>query len=424
MDIIKLLNSSRIILKSIIILVMILLLNLPMFKIDKLIFEREGRSDSVKKEFHKDWGGAQIITAPTIKIPYHYPNSNAIHHYYLTPENYNVSGQIFPELKHRGIFQMPLFKAQLEISGQFNSQKLNALQENKQVIINWDEARLYQRMSEYSHLNRRVNLKWGNQETNLKLTSDQDQLMLSSPIHITPEVWQKDFSYILDFNGSEELKFSPISNNIQINLEGKWNDVSYIGMTSEESTSKGQFAAKWTKMNQVDRDWFTSPLLEANQDQFGAKLLMANDHYDKSHRATKYAFLLISLTYVAFFFIELISRKNIHPLQYALIGLALCLFYVLLVSFSEQLDFNLAYITSTSMTIGLISWYTLHILGNKKQALFMFVMQLIVYGFVFMVLQVQDYALIAGSVGLFFILSILMFFSKKIDFSKETQSID
>ena len=424
MDIIKLLNNSRIILKSIVILAMILLLNLPMFKIDKLIIEREGRSNTVKKEFHQEWGSAQVITAPTIKIPYHYPNNNAIHHYYLTPENYNVNGEVFPELKHRGIFQMPLFKAQIEVSGKFNSQKLNELQQNKQVIINWSEARLYHRMTEYTHLNQRVNLKWGNQETNLKLLNDQDKLMLSSSVNLDTEIWEKDFTYTLDFNGSEELKFSPIANNIQINLQGKWSDVSYIGMTSEESSTNGQFAAKWTKTNQVGRDWFTSPLLEPSRDQFGAKLLMANDHYDKSHRATKYAFLLISLTYVAFFFIELISRRNIHPLQYALIGLALCLFYILLVSFSEQLDFNLAYITSTTMTIGLISWYTLHILGNKKQAFFMFVMQLIVYGFVFMVLQVQDYALIAGSVGLFFILGVLMFFSKKIDFSKETQSID
>lgn len=423
MDIVKILNSSRIILKSIVILVMILLLNLPMFKIDKLIFERESRSEDVKKEFHQEWGGEQVITAPAIKIPYQYATSEDLHYYYLTPEQYNVEGEIFAQKKHRGIFEMPLFKSTLSISGEFNTQKLIDFQEREGVKILWENAKLFQRMTEYSHLNKRININWAGEKSDLKLSSDYEIQMLSSPVRIDSGLSTLDFSFNLNFNGSEKLAFAPIATSTNVHLTGEWNDVSYIGMTSEESNENGVFSARWTKMNQVDQDWFSSPLLSTEQ-QFGARLLMANDHYNKSHRATKYAFLLISLTYVAFFFIELISKRNIHPLQYALVGLALCLFYVLLVSFSEQLEFNVAYIISTIMTAGLISWYTLHILSTKQQAFFMLAMQLIVYGFVFMILQMQDYALIAGSVGLFAILGALMYFSKKIDFSKETQSID
>jgi inner membrane protein len=131
-------------------------------------------------------------------------------------------------------------------------------------------------------------------------------------------------------------------------------------------------------------------------------------------RSVKYAILCILLTFAAFFLIDVVHRKSVHPFQYGLIGLALILFYVLLLSFSEYIGFNAAYIIAAAATIGLIAWFVKGILSSGKLTTILSVVLLFVYAYIFTILQLQDYALLIGSIGLFISLAIIMNFSKKI----------
>jgi inner membrane protein len=147
---------------------------------------------------------------------------------------------------------------------------------------------------------------------------------------------------------------------------------------------------------------------------FGVNLIVPVDSYQQTTRSVKYAILIILLTFTAFLLIEWIYARPIHSLQYVLVGFALCLFYTLLLSFSEYIGFNLAYLVAAAATIGLITWYVGGLLGSSKMALFIASLLALQYGFIFTLIQLQDYALLIGSIGLFITLGIVMYFSKKI----------
>jgi inner membrane protein len=145
------------------------------------------------------------------------------------------------------------------------------------------------------------------------------------------------------------------------------------------------------------------------------KLLLPIDEYQKTMRTAKYAIMFIALTFLAFFLTEILNKKVIHPIQYILIGLALILFYTLLLSFSEHVRFNFAYLISSTAIIALVTAYTKSVLANNLATAVIAGILIILYGFLYVILQLQDYALLLGSIGLFVILAIVMYITRNID---------
>ena len=136
-------------------------------------------------------------------------------------------------------------------------------------------------------------------------------------------------------------------------------------------------------------------------------------------RSAKYAILIILLLFAVIFFTEMMEKSRIHVLQYLLVGLALCLFYSLLLSISEHVGFNMAYLISAVLTIGLVGGYMLGIIKKKKPAFIMSGLLSVLYIYIFILIQLETFALLAGSLGLFVILAAVMYFSKKIDWFNE-----
>jgi inner membrane protein len=147
---------------------------------------------------------------------------------------------------------------------------------------------------------------------------------------------------------------------------------------------------------------------------FGVNLFVPVNSYQKTIRSVKYAALCILLTFAAFFLIETTNNKSVHPFQYGLIGLALLLFYTLLLSFSEYTGFNIAYVIASLCTIGLIAWFVKGILVSSRLTGILSIVLVLMYTYVFTTFQLQDYSLILGSLGLFITLAVIMHFSKKI----------
>jgi inner membrane protein len=150
---------------------------------------------------------------------------------------------------------------------------------------------------------------------------------------------------------------------------------------------------------------------------FGVKLLETVDQYQQNERASKYGFLVIGLTFLVFFLIQSISKINIHIFQYTMIGLALVMFYTLLISITEHSTFSIAYIIAAIGVIIMIVLYSISILKDKKFPLFIGISLTALYSFIFVIIQLEDYALLVGSIGLFAILGAVMYFSKKIDWN-------
>ena len=154
---------------------------------------------------------------------------------------------------------------------------------------------------------------------------------------------------------------------------------------------------------------------------FGVELFMPIDHYAKSMRSVKYALLFISLTFLVYFFTQIKNRLRIHPIQYLMVGLAICLFFTLLIALSEHLSFDLAYLIGASGTIGMITAYSFFVFKNKLLTAILSGILIILYGFIYIILQMQNYSLLIGSIGLFFILGTVMFMSRNIDWYSITK---
>ena len=148
---------------------------------------------------------------------------------------------------------------------------------------------------------------------------------------------------------------------------------------------------------------------------FGVDLLLPVDEYQKTMRTAKYAIMFIGLTFLTFFMFELLSGNHIHPVQYLLIGFALLIFYTLLLSLSEYITFGWAYFAAAGAIIGLITVYSFLMMSNRLKSAIVSGVLVLLYGYLYVLLQLQDFALLMGSIGLFIVLSSVMYLTRHID---------
>jgi inner membrane protein len=227
------------------------------------------------------------------------------------------------------------------------------------------------------------------------------------------------FSFSVELNGSQSLSFIPLGKQTDVQLTSTWSNPSFSGAflpASRDINEKG-FNASWKVLNlnrNFPQQWIGNEYI-VSESSFGVDFLLPVDHYQKNTRSAKYAIMFIGLTFVAFLLFELISKRKIHPVQYLLVGGALCVFYTLLVSFSEHIGFFWAYTISSVATIALISLYFNSIIGSARSTSLLSLMLVGLYLFLFTILQLQDYALLMGSIGLFAVISVVMYVSRRVD---------
>ena len=203
-----------------------------------------------------------------------------------------------------------------------------------------------------------------------------------------------------------------------ISLKSDWTNPSFTGgfLPEKREVNSAGFTADWkvTHLNRNFPQHWVNNRFKTNDARMGVELLIPVDHYLKSMRSAKYAILFIALNFIIFIFIEIRSKLRIHPFQYSLVAFALLIFYALLTSIGEQTGFNLAYLISALAVTGLISWYAYTILKELRLVIWITLLQTGLYLFLFTILQLQDYALLTGSIGLFVILIIVMQASRQI----------
>jgi inner membrane protein len=223
--------------------------------------------------------------------------------------------------------------------------------------------------------------------------------------------------------GSSNISFAPIGKQTTVNLASTWKDPKFDGafLPQNPQVSDSGFVAQW-KVIYHNRNYpqqWTQNNYNLNGSTFGVDLFVPVDEYQKTLRSAKYASLMVLLTFMTFFFIEIANNIRIHPLQYVLVGAALVLFYTLLLSISEHFGFNVAYIISTFLVAGLIGFYATYIFSNRKLSAMLTAGLGGIYAFLYFVLNSQDYALLMGSIGLFVILALVMYATRNIQFYKE-----
>jgi inner membrane protein len=418
-------QKSKVLIKGSLIAGLVLLLLIPTHFVKNVIEERESRQKEVFAEISSRWAGKQSITGPVLVLPYKETvtgpdgGTTVVRKLsYTLPDRLNLETTVVPEKRHRGIFQVMLYSSTINMRGKFNAVPLQQLGIEASNVL-WDEAYVCMNLSDSRGLKDEIKMQWNEATATLNPGMVNNAVMkegFAAPVSLAEDK-EVSFSASIAVNGSGQLLFTPVGKETVVKLTSTWPDPSFTGVSlPDHQVTDSGFVATWKSLahtRNFPQAWkeLSSNLESAS---FGADLFIPVNGYQKTMRSVKYALLCIVLTFAAFFIIETVNKRSVHPFQYALIGLALVLFYTLLLSVSEYTGFNIAYIIAALATIGLIAWFVKGLLGSSKLTTILGVVLALMYTYVFTILQLQDYSLLLGSIGLFLTLAVIMHFSKKI----------
>lgn len=420
-------QSNRLLLKGAITGTLILLMLVPTFFITNIIKEREQRQQEVVQEVSSKWANAQTISAPYLVVPYidttltsDGKTISTTKQMILLANDLSVTGKIFPEQRPRSIYKVLLYKSDVQLAGSFKPKWPLAL---NTTSLDFSKARLCFGISDFKGIEEEIQINFNNSQLVLSPglpLNDLDDIGLSVPVSFTSETINAGipFSMRIKLKGSEQLHFVPLSANSKFAISSSWPNPSFDGnvLPNERQVSEKGFTAKWN-FSQANLPFGTvlkqGTISKANL-AFGVSMVQPADQYDKTMRSVKYAILFIGLTFALFFIIEIMQGKPFHPVQYVLVGLALVIFYTLLLSISEYLLFDHAYLIAAAATVTLISLYAKSHFANWKTAALFFCTLSVLYGFIFILIRLEDTALLVGSVGLFIVLALVMYASRRV----------
>ncbi len=418
------------------ILFIMLLLLIPTSMIEGLIFERQNTQNQAINEVSSKWANQQTLTGPFVSVPYYrYIKETSkkgkdtvtklvkVKEYiHFLPTELKVSGKLNPEQRNRGIYEIVVYNSKINLSGNFSEMKFSEFEIPEKDIL-FDKAVLTLGINDLRGIEKQINLKWNTKTASFNpgvTSTDITQSGINAPVNLAySDSTRYSFSFDLDLKGSQLLYFTPVGKVTDVNMNSVWSNPSFNGafLPDKRQVSEKGFSANWNVLHlnrNFPQSWIGNKH-SLNESAFGIDLILPVDNYQKAFRSIRYALLFIGFTFLVFFFIEVLNKVFIHPIQYILVGIALLVFFTLLLSLSEHMNFNLAYILSAVATLLLIAGYVKAILKSTKLMYLIGGILLILYTFIFVIIQLQDLALLIGSIGIFSILALVMYYSRKID---------
>jgi inner membrane protein len=439
--------KTSVMLKLITVGILILILMIPAAILQNVISERQSTRDAAVTEITSKWGGSQTIGGAVITIPYQTVQtdekgnkSTVIEYAHFLPEDLTITGTLTPEKRYRGIYVVMLYNSQLQIRGSFKKPNTDLLNIASDRFL-FEDAFVSIGITDVKGIKEVIKMKVNDQVLEMNPGMATHELFtsgVSSPITLGAEKF--DFEVKINLNGSQSIAFLPFGKTTKVTFESQWGTPSFEGasLPDERQVSDKGFKAVWNELylnrnypqqglgnfiganvpntanGAVAVDVTNAPYPEL-QGSSGVRLLLPVDEYQKTMRSTKYSIMFIVITFIAFFFVEILNKKRLHPIQYLLVGFAICLFYVLILAISEHLSFNWAYLIGCITILSLITFYTKSIFKNTRLTLIFNGILVLLYGFFYSLLQLEDYSLLFGSIGLLFILAVVMYLTRNID---------
>lgn len=424
----------QITLKVFIIGAIAIVLLIPKFMILGLINERQKTSEIVSREVMQQWSQAQSVRGPVLSVPYVERSfdkegnelSEEIREFSLLPKTLNINGKINPEKRKKSIYETVVYTSEVTISGNFSISGFDPLKIPPGDVL-WEKSKILVAVSDLRGINNEISFSWN--DSTYSFTPGMDNHLVGStgislPMpQLSAESFPGEFRFSLDLKGSESLNFAPLGETTEVVLQSDWNDPGFVGnfLPAEHNINENGFTARWKVLNfnrNFPQQWKNDEYRVTGAD-FGVKLVSVADHYQKSSRSAKYAVVVILFVFLSFFLNEIITKQKLHPFQYILVGFAVLIFYLLLLSLSEQLGFNFAYFISGAAVILMVLIYSRSFLKRWIDSVIQALILTSSFGFIFVLLQLETLALLAGSIGLFVVLALTMFFTRKINWYNE-----
>ncbi|MBL9213948.1 MAG: cell envelope integrity protein CreD [Opitutaceae bacterium] len=424
---------------------LIVLLHGPLALTHGVLRERLGYQAQATEEIAARWGRRQLVTGPVLAVPYAYQArvirskvvggrvaqveetelTPAIA--YFLPERLAVSGTVAPEVRHRGIYDTVVYSTKLKLAGEFVPDFVAA-----DIVadrIDWEKARVLLGVSDLHGLRSvgPVSLA-GRAEAPFEPADAkaEDFLPLAAAVAGVTAGAKLEFAFDVGLQGSERLEIAPLGKATTAALESAWADPSFTGaaLPVSRQVGPGGFQAAWEASHfsrGFPQSWtnrFTKSADMAARMEgaaFGVRFAQLADGYSMVERAQKYGVLFFVLSFAVFFLFEVTAGLRIHALQYALVGAALCLFFLGFLALSEFWPTGRAYGVAAAACTALVSFYAWNFLRTGRRTLVIGGGLGATYGYLYFVLQSQDYALVAGTAALFLALALVMYCTRRIN---------
>lgn len=423
--------------KVLLIGILSLLLLVPLLMLQSVISEREQRKSETESEIMQSWGGPQTLAGPFLTVPFisrsRDQNGKQVEMVlaaHFLPATLAINGSLLPESRARGMYQVTVYRARLRLQGTFGRPDFSGLRVSPGDIL-WDQAFLSLELPDMRSLQERVPLTWGkgslefhSGKGSIGMFAGEMRADLSGPVRGWHERTSEagiPFAFDLSLHGGDSISFLPLGDETRVHIHSPWPSPNFNGSFLPQSRSLGPdgFDAEWRviSMARAYPQRWTDGEVEPQAltaTAFGASLMTPVDTYLKVTRALKYGLLFLVLPFCTLFLFEVFSRRRIHPLQYLLVGLADCVFYLLLLSLAEHMAFAAAYAVAAAASSGLVTLYALAVVKSRRGILMLPVLGA-AYSFLALSLSSEDNALLLGAIGLFLLLGAAIFLTRKVD---------
>jgi inner membrane protein len=418
-------------------LVLVLIMLVPLSMVEGVVAERAVRKAEVAAEIGAQWGPAQIISGPVLVVPYEAQRVRATndgqqqtfmetHYAIFTPEQLGIDARSKVEKRHRSIYEMLVYGADVSIAGRFAAPDFSAhgIAPNQ---VKWKAASIVLGLSGVRAV-KSISLEAGRATRSIEAGvlpyhPFAEGVRAAVPIETVGLNLPRplDFSFKLALNGRDDLSFQPLGKQSEIKITSDWPHPSFTGtpLPAERQIRADGFTAKWSISHIA-----TGSPLSWLVDEFrfdpgqiatvGVGLTEPGDVHQQTDRIVKYGILVIGLTFGTMFVVGLLKRDRVHLVQYLLIGASITLFYLLLLSLAEQMDFALAYLIASLVDIAIVAWYA----GTTIRRLLGLVVGIIlalVHAYMYVLLQMESYSLLSGTIGLLVALLAIMIATRKVD---------
>lgn len=437
--------GSRAQIKLVVVAVLSLALLIPIAMVDSVITERKQRRNEAVSDITSTWGSPQSIVGPLLIVPYRYYYKaekdetingkivrrevvlSAVDNAYFLPSDLAIDGAISPKRLHRGIYEAVVYSGSLKLSGQFPQPDWKTLKIDPKDAL-WNDAVVTVAIPDLRGTRGALAVQLGGRPFVMLpgskipgYTSGAHAAVGNPAAHGGPI----DFSLSLDLNGSSTIQFAPLGIRNIVSLRSSWANPKFQGsfLPADRSLAKDGFTAKWDvsyygrnyPQSATERGGGRPEAGTINGSLFGVEFLSSIDSYRNVERSTKYGILFIAMIFIAFFLFEVLAALQIHTVQYVLVGLALSLFFLMLLSLSEFLPFWAAYLLAAAAATTMIVLYSAKFLGSGRRTAILAAELGAVYGYLYVVLQLQDFSLLMGSALLVGALGALMYLTRNVN---------
>ena len=415
---------------------------IPLWIVHEIVEEREELRDEVEQDIAQGWGGAQQLSGPYLVIPYivevHNPyiddpgHERQTRYLTVTPDKFDVSVNMATEERTRSIYGTPVYLADISISGQFTEPKLTAF-DSKAVDIQWQNAYLTTTLTHAVGI-RETKISWDGDIVPLEPGAGSLQ-SLNSGFHASIPL-EKDHktghSFTIDIAvaGSQSLGMEPVGSLNSFNVTSDWKNPSFKGafLPTEQTSGPDGFSASWDILDLATgiprlHSYKKGQALNPSGVSVQLELFEPKNIYRQVDRATKYGLLFIALTFLTLFILEATMEHRIHFVQYLLVGLALSLFFLILLAYAEHWGFGAAYMLSSAIVVGMNGAYSASILKSWRHASIVGAVQMLLFGTLYILLRSEDTGMMSGSALLAVALGATMYFTRNISWFGEDAAI-